>query len=51
MFTEVGIHAWVMGGLNISVRDIVECIDVKGDSCLGNKGLRILLKLLYNILM
>jgi hypothetical protein len=44
MFTEAGIRAWVMGGLNISVRDTVECIDVEGDSCLGNGGIKNIIK-------
>jgi hypothetical protein len=38
MFTEVGIHAVVVVGWNIFIKDTVEYIDVVGASCLGNTG-------------
>jgi len=42
----MGIHAVVMGGLNIVVKDIVEYLDAEWASCLGNGELHILLKVL-----
>jgi len=35
-----GVHDLVMGGLNISIRDIVESIDVEGESCMDNRGIK-----------
>jgi hypothetical protein len=46
MFTKVGIHVLVMGGLNTFIQDIVECIDAEGDSFSGNGELYILFMVL-----
>jgi hypothetical protein len=40
-----GLHARVIGGLSIMIKDILEYVDVVGVSCLGKRGLNILYKM------
>jgi hypothetical protein len=37
---EYGLHAWVIGGLNIFIEGILEYINAVRASCLGNKGIK-----------
>jgi hypothetical protein len=39
---QSGLHAWLIGGLNVFIQGIVEYINVIQASCLGNRGIKLI---------